>query len=70
MKINLYVLMFARRLNSMKFSRKMGTEFVPETLEHFNILTRLLARENVIENKIVSARDEGMGELRHSPTYS
>jgi hypothetical protein len=36
----------------------MGTEFVPETLKHFNILTRLLARENFIENKIVSARDE------------
>jgi hypothetical protein len=27
----------------------MGTELVPETLEHFNILTRLLARENFIE---------------------
>jgi hypothetical protein len=27
----------------------MGTELVPETLEDFNILTRLLVRENFIE---------------------
>jgi hypothetical protein len=30
----------------------MGTELVLETSEHFNILTRLLARENFIEMRI------------------
>ena len=29
--------------------KKLGTESVPERLESFNILTRLLARENFIE---------------------
>ena len=28
---------------------EMGAESVPETLEHFDILTRLLSRENFIE---------------------
>jgi hypothetical protein len=28
---------------------KTETELVPETLEHFHIVTRLLARENFIE---------------------
>ena len=34
---------------SLPSTQKMGTELVLETSEHFNILTRLLAREIFIE---------------------
>ena len=33
----------------LKFCNVSGTESVPETLENFNILTQLIARENFIE---------------------
>ena len=36
-------------VKGLKFSDVSGTDSVPETLENYNILTRLLARKNFVE---------------------